>query len=194
MSDNGAARWNRRYEQADTDQPPKPAAVLENNRHLLPARGTAVDIACGRGGNALLLAAAKLDTSAWDYADAALDKLTAYARTRQLPIACECRDVVQSPPQAASFDVIVVSHFLNRGLAPYLIAALRPGGLLFYQTFISEAATAAGPGNPDYRLQPNELLQLFRPLHLVYYREEGLLGDLDAGFRDQAQYIGCQRP
>lgn len=193
MSDSNAERWNRRY-QASDQHPATPAAVLADNRHLLPDCGRALDLACGRGGNALLLAAAGLNTSAWDYADAALDRLTAYARTQQLPIACECRDVVQSPPQAASFDVIVVSHFLNRGLAPHLIAALRPGGLLFYQTFICEAATAAGPGNPDYRLQPNELLQLFRSLHLVYYREEGILGDLDAGFRDQAQYIGCQRP
>ncbi len=35
-----------------------------------------------------------------------------------------------------SFDVIVVSHLLDRTLAPALVAALRPGGLLYYQTSV----------------------------------------------------------
>ncbi len=193
MTDDGAGKWNRRYQHLRTDAAPQAAAVLQDNRHLLPIGGTAVDIACGRGGNTLLLAAAGLDTWAWDYAESALASLENLARTRQLNIHCECRDVVKSPPLPASFDVIVVSHFLERSLMPHLTAALRPGGLIFYQTFVLEAVSKTGPDNPAYRLAPNELLHAFNQLQLVYYREEGLLGDQKSGFRDRAQYIGCRR-
>lgn len=193
MADNGADKWNSRYQRLSTEAAPQAAAVLQDNRHLLPAAGTAVDIACGRGGNALLLAATGLDTWAWDYAESALSTLAKLAQARQLNIRRDCRDVVKSPPPPASFDVIVVSHFLDRSLMPHLVAALRPDGLIFYQTFIHEAVNRTGPDNPEYRLAPNELLHFFNNLQLVYYREEGLLGDQKSGFRDRAQYIGCQR-
>ena len=35
---------------------PKPAQVLSDYAYLLPESGTALDLACGRGGNALFLA------------------------------------------------------------------------------------------------------------------------------------------
>lgn len=190
MTRSDSGHWNQRYQQDQNGAAPQAARVLLDNRHLLPATGRAVDIACGRGGNALLLADHGLETLAWDYAEAALTQLTNFAREKQLSISCECRDVVQMPPPADRFDVITLSNFLDRELFPYLIKALRPGGLIFYQTFILERVTDIGPDNPSYRLAANELLHLFRELRLVYYREEGCLGDPERGFRDQAQYIG----
>jgi len=101
--------------------------------------------------------------------------------------------VVAQPPEAGSFDVIVVAHFLERALAPALMAALRPGGLLFYQTFIKEKVTDRGPGNPSYRLGRNELLKLFPSLEVVVYREEARIGDTTRGFRDQAMLVASKR-
>ena len=85
---------------------------------------------------------------------------------------------------------MVVSRFLERSLAGNLVRALKPGGLLFYQTFIREKADAAGPHNPAYLLRPNELLELFKDLRLLVYREEALIGDLDRGFRNEAMLVG----
>jgi tellurite methyltransferase len=102
----------------------------------------------------------------------------------------EVRDVVACPPRAESFDVIVVSRFLERALAPALIAALRPAGLLFYQTFTqSTVGDPKGPMNPDYRLAPQELLRLFQPLRLRVYREEGSVGDTTRGWRNEALLV-----
>ena len=67
-------------------------------------------------------------------------------------------DVEQEPPQANSFDVIVVSYFLERKLAPALMNALRPNGLLFYETFIREKPQGVGPSNPDFLLGENDIL------------------------------------
>lgn len=194
MSESNAERWNRRYHQAPDPHLATPAAVLADNRHLLPECGRALDLACGRGGNALLLARHALETHAWDYAAAAIEQLRSRARTLKLGIHTEVRDVVKRPPDPDSFDVIVVSRFLERGLAPALIHALRRNGLLFYQTYTQETVSDEGPSNPDYRLAPNELLVLFAPLRVVFYREEGRLGDHTAGFRNCAQLIGMKTP
>ncbi|MDZ7735460.1 MAG: class I SAM-dependent methyltransferase [Gammaproteobacteria bacterium] len=189
-----AERWNERYRALDNSDCPQACEVLEHYRHLLPHRGQALDIACGSGGNALLLAAHGLSTSAWDYSAVAIDKLRQHAEQQDLHIHTEIRDVTAEPPTGGSFDVIVVSHYLERGLCDSIIDALKPGGLLFYQTFTVEKVTDNGPANPDYRLAPNELLSLFAGLRVVFYREEGHLGDLERGFRDRVQFIGCKSP
>jgi tellurite methyltransferase len=48
------AKWDARYR--ERDRIPSPALVLSENLHLLPGSGAALDLACGLGENALLLA------------------------------------------------------------------------------------------------------------------------------------------
>jgi len=180
--------WNARYQL--TAQTPHAAHVLWENRHLLPATGRALDLACGLGGNALLLAAHGLDTWAWDIADVAVARLQAVAQQQGVVLHAEVRDVVSCPPAPASFDVIVVSRFLERRLTHPLIQALRPEGLLFYQTFTQvTVGTVWGPTHPAYRLAPQELLALFHPLHILVYREEGRVGDTRRGWRNEALLV-----
>lgn len=185
-------KWNWRYKDSDIAEG-KVAQVLEENIHLLPQRGKALELACGLGGNALLLARLGLDTEAWDISDVVINKLRAFVKKSKYALCAEIRDVVADPPEANSFDVIVVSHFLDRSLAPRLISALTPGGLLFYQTFIQDAASQHGPQDSSYRLSTNELLYLFATLNVIVYREEGRVGDISRGFRDEALFVGLQR-
>lgn len=182
--------WNSRY--ADAERGPA-AWALREHVHLLPAAGDALDLACGLGANALLLAEHGLDVQAWDYSWVAIERLGEEAGRRGLAVHGEVRDVVAAPPAPASFDVIVVSHFLERGLIPHLIAALRPGGLLFYQTFTLERPEGCqAPSNPAFLLQPGELLELCRPLRLLVYREDGLFGDRGQGLRALAALVGAR--
>ncbi|MFT5134961.1 MAG: tellurite methyltransferase [Gammaproteobacteria bacterium] len=181
-------KWNRIY--ASNDRTNLPAAnVLRENTHLLPGEGRALDVACGLGANALLLAQHGLQTCAWDISKTAIEKLILRSTELNISLLAELRNVILAPPTPASFDVIVVSHFLDRALMPHLIAALRDGGLIFYQTFIMDKISDSGPRNPDYLLRRNELLSLFRSLQIVLYREEGRLGDLQQGFRNEAILI-----
>lgn len=180
--------WNAHY--LAIARVPLAAHVLWENQHLLPATGRALDLACGLGGNALLLAACGLETWAWDISDIAVARVQAAAQQRSVALHAEVRDVVTCPPCAESFDVIVVSRFLERDLAPALIEALRPAGLLFYQTFTQvTVGDAKGPMNPAYRLAPQELLTLFHPLRLLVYREEGNVGDTTRGWRNEALLV-----
>jgi SAM-dependent methyltransferase len=190
-ADELRAKWARRHR--DREGPAQPAGVLLENAHLLPPRGDALDLACGLGGNALFLAARGLRVRAWDLSPVAIERLADEARARAVVVTAEVRDVVARPPEPDGFDVIVVSHFLDRGLAPALARGLRPGGLLYYQTFVREAVTDRGPPNLEYRLERNELLRLFPGLVLRVYREEGRLGDTARGTRDLA-WLVAERP
>lgn len=184
--------WETRYAQRP-DTEPRPAAVLADNAHLLPAGGAALDLACGAGGNALLLARHGLDTRGWDSAATAIERLAARARAEDLPLAAEVRDVLAAPPAPGSFDVIAVSRFLERELAPVIVAALRPGGLLYYQTFTRSRLTGRGPRRERFRLAEGELPALFADLETLVYREERDAGDTTRGLRDEAQLV-ARRP
>lgn len=189
MSDADRERWDARYRSGLLTQ--APAAVLTANRHLLPAGGRALDLACGLGANALVLAAAGLDTHAWDVSPVAIGQLDAHAAAAGLTVHSAVRDVLLAPPPPASFDVIVVARFLDRALCPVLAAALRPGGLLFYETFTRLAR--GGPANPDWSLAENELLALFAGLAVRLHRDDWDAGDPALGLRGFAQFVG-QRP
>lgn len=189
MSEQDASqiKWNQRH--ADPTHQPRAAEVLYQNRHLLPAAGRALDLACGLGGNALLMAKAGLEVTAWDLSPVAIGRLQGFMDAQGLNLRAEVRDLSLDPLPVDWFDVIVVSYFLDRSLIPALIAGLKQGGLIFYQTFTRIAVSGQGPANPDYRLGDNELLRLFESLNLRCYREENRLGDLSTGQRDVAMLV-----
>ncbi|MCB1877461.1 MAG: methyltransferase domain-containing protein [Chromatiales bacterium] len=184
MSDE--QKWNARYRQSG--ELPAPANVLLENAHLLPESGRSLDLACGLGANARYLSGLGLESHAWDLSAIAIDRI----RNETPGVLVQARDVTAQPPEPSTFDVIVVAHFLDRDLCAAISAALQPGGLLFYQTFSREAVNAIGPGNPAFRLAPNELLRLFGDLRLVVYREEGRIGNLSKGYRDLVHYVGMK--
>ena len=193
MSGADRVKWDHIYESSGVDETAKPCLVLSSHSHLLPTGGAALDLACGRGGNALFLAARGYNTRAWDISAVAIQRLADLARQRGVPLTAQQRDVTADPPEPESFDVIVVSRFLDQALAPAICAALKEQGLLFYQTFIREKVSEFGPHNPAYRLDANELLHLFSPLHLICYHEEGCVGDTERGFRNEAMLIAQKR-
>ncbi|OBS08266.1 class I SAM-dependent methyltransferase [Acidihalobacter prosperus] len=172
----------------------EPARVLLDHAHLLPADGYALDLACGLGANALFLARHGLRTAAWDASPTAIAALARAADSAGLSLDAEVRDVIALPPPVAAFDVIVVSRFLARALSPVLAAALKPNGLLFYQTFGPPSVDPGrGPRCADFRLAQGELPRLFPALELRAYREEGAFGDTKRGLRDEA-YAVFSRP
>ena len=184
------AKWNERYRAATGDR--EASRVLRESLHLLPENGRALDLACGLGGNAILLAEQGLKVDAWDIADVPIAALQAIVSDRHLPIEAKVRDVEVYPPVSETFDVIVVSYFLNRDIIPALIYALKPGGLIYYQTFIRQRVSDRGPKREEFRLADQELLHLFSGLQVLFYREEGCVGDVKNGFRDEAMFIGMK--
>lgn len=180
-------KWDARYREASAY--PLPSEVLTENQHLLPSSGRCLDLASGLGANALLLAEKNLQVEAWDISEEATRRLEQEAQRRALSVTAITRDVEVHPPEPDTFDIIVVTHFLDRSLFPGLSNALSPGGLLFYQTYSKECVTSAGPSNSEFRLDRRELLSSFPGLIVRVYREEGSAGAVELGFRDKAMLV-----
>lgn len=184
-------KWDKIYSQAEKTSPPV-CAVLKENNHLLPPSGKALEIACGLGSNALFLAKQGLKTEAWDISSVAIERLQSSAIQQQLPLTATQIDLTTVRPKPDQYDVIVVSHYLDRPFCQSIITMLKPGGLLFYQTFTAEKVSPEGPSRPEFVLAKNELLQLFLTLNLLVYREEGLVGNREKGFRNQAMLVASR--
>ena len=56
--------------------------------------------------------------------------------------------------------------------------ALRPGGLLVYETFTREQARRGKPTNPAFLLEPGELRTLVAPLEILFEREGDFEGKM----------------
>ncbi len=189
MDEKAQNKWNNIYSDVDISNK-RVSFGLQENSHLLPSTGRALDLACGTGGDAIFLAERGLKVDAWDISDAVVEKINVYANEHNLSINAEARDINAKPPLNEIYDVISVAHYLERSLVPLLIEALKPGGIVVYQTFTREVTPDySGPSNPNFRLAENELLQLFSGLRVVVYREESLLGDITSGFRNEALLI-----
>ena len=189
--ENLQQKWNNRYQQT-TAETQQAAFVMRNNLHLLPRDGVALDLACGLGANALLMARHGLTVEAWDLSTVALQKLQALAEQQSLTLTTQCRDVEQQPPENNRFDVVTVSYFLHRESFNEIIKALKPGGLLFYQTFSGPQRNGKGPANPAFRLQGGELLNLCEHMQVLYYREDDGYADSGGEFCDQAMIVAAR--
>ena len=159
----------------------EPTRWLVDHAHLLPS-GTALDVASGNGRNALWLAARGIDTLALDRDAVAIRNLREAAKRDGLPVRAEVVDLETDDftLPAAAFDVIVVVHYLHRPLFPSLKAALRPKGVLVYETFTRAQAARGKPSNPAFLLEPGELRTLVAPFHVLAEREGDFEGKMVA--------------
>lgn len=128
-----------------------------------------LDVACGRGRHARLFAALGCKVTAVDR-DLAIAEMLQDTR-----IEFVAADLEQGawPFGDAQFDVIVVTNYLHRPLFPALYAALAPGGLLLYETFAAGNAAFGRPTNPEFLLDPGELLDAFGSQMRVLAYEDG---------------------
>lgn len=64
------------------------------------------------------------------------------------------------PAGLTGFDVVIVANYLHRPLLSALVGALRPGGLLLYETFANGNQRHGRPSSPSFLLRQGELLRL----------------------------------
>ncbi len=128
-----------------------------------------LDVAAGSGRHARFLAGRGHAVIAVDSDEAALIELAGTAETVVADL-----ESAPWPLPGRSFDAVVVTNYLWRPLLPQIVAALRPGGVLIYETFASGNETVGRPARPDFLLWPGELLRAAAGLRIVAY-EDGFL-------------------
>ena len=149
-----------------------PAPLLREFSHLLPPKGMALDLACGGGRNAVYLARRGLEVTGIDWSEKSLDEAKDLARKVEVQVNWIHEDLESFLIPVAHFDVITCFYYRDPCLYSQIISALRPGGLLFYETFTREQLHfQIGPRNLAHLLSPGELLQSFGTLKVLFYRE-----------------------
>ncbi len=168
MTSAERSKWNHTHR---GKSPGEPEPFVAEMLPLLPRNGLALDVAAGRGRNALALARAGLRVIAADFSDVAMLALADYARAQGLPIWPVVADFDRFAFRDRSFDVIVNVNFLDRALFADLVRALKPGGILLAETFLIDQAELGHPKDPRFLLKHHELRDLTAGLELIRYRE-----------------------
>jgi SAM-dependent methyltransferase len=145
-----------------------PSPWLVRWSHLLAPQSRVLDVACGSGRHIHYLQALGHRVTGLD-----VDTRAAQSWTPQSELITADLENQPWPLQGGQghrlFDAVVVFNYLWRPLWPDLLASLAPGGLLLYETFAHGQALLGRPRNPDFLLQPGELIALCHPLQVLAY-------------------------
>ncbi|HXH47897.1 MAG TPA: class I SAM-dependent methyltransferase [Terriglobia bacterium] len=152
--------------------PTEPSSLLVRFSRFLPHSGLGLDLACGYGRNTLYLARQGLEAIG---IDRSLDALVAGredAARENLKVSFVQADLTRFAFPTNAFSVVVCFKYRDRNWYPSIRAALRPGGLLVYETYTFEhLGFGLKPLDPAHLLGRNELLQAFGDWEILYYRE-----------------------
>jgi SAM-dependent methyltransferase len=155
--------WNRRYAESEL------LRSAQANRFLVAevagiVPGTALDLACGEGRNAIHLAEQGWRVTAVDFSDVALARGERLARRRGVEIDWQLADLREYRPASAAFDFVFVLYLhlaaaARRAVLERAAAALVPGGtfLVVGHDLSNLTEGHGGPRNPDILYTPEVL-------------------------------------
>ncbi len=173
MREDSERFWDERYRKQEAAPERGPAAFLVEHRRLLPPRGRALDVAMGTGRNALYLASLGYEVTGIDVSEVAVARCREEAARLGLRIEAIQADLELYEIAIDAYDIVTNFYYLQRDLTPHLTAALRPGGVLVFETFTTEQRQFGwGPQQEEFLLRPGELRSLFPGLKVLAYREE----------------------
>jgi len=172
-----------------------PDALLLDYWDLLEVgaqRGSVLDLACGDGHNGLFAAEKGFPVILADLAESALKNAGIEAERVKGDVTLWHVDLEKgddNPLRSEAYGVILVFRYLHRPLMPCIKKGLAEGGVLFYETFTVEQPQFGKPKNPDFLLNPGELLDWFKEWKVIHYFE----GVKDHPKRVIAQIV-CKKP
>jgi len=167
------------------------AQLLIDHLHLLQNLTTGfgvLDLACGTGRNGLVLARQQIPVTFADSSETALATVSQQSAAEQLSVTCWQVDLETGEESALAgkqFDAVLVFNYLHRQLFPEIKRAIRPGGLLFYETFTEAQRKFGRPSNANFLLRSGELAYYFNDWEVLHNYE----GELTDPQRAVAQVI-----
>lgn len=172
MAKEDQDRWDGRHASGHAADGPSPflRQIFESSSWRIQ-RGRALDIATGKGRNALFLAERGFSVEGVDISEVALEEARREAGEKGLSIIFRQADLESIELPEAAYDIILNFNFLERSLIPKTKKALKLGGHIVFETYLIDQRVLGHPRNPVYLLGHNELLELFREFRILYYRE-----------------------
>lgn len=172
MSREDQTHWDARYRDegpAPVLDPPLPPPLFVDVQHLFPTKGTALELACGRGRGAVWLARRGMEYLGVDVSAEAIRLARELAARTGVADRCSfaAHDLDHGLPDGPPVDLIFSYLFFDRELANAMVDRLSPGGVLAIAT-LSEVGAEPGP----YRARPGELRELFGSLVVLAEAEE----------------------
>lgn len=184
MSGDDKTRWDRQHGlSSGADQPSGfLRQILESDAWHIP-HGLALDVATGKGHNAIFLAEMGFRVVGLDISTIALEEARRRAAEKSLEISWHVADLEQIELPAAAYNLIVNFNYLQRSLVPQIRRALKPEGHVIFETYLIDQQAIGHPKNPAYLLNHNELLDHFRSFRVLRYREGKYTDTREASFR-----------
>jgi SAM-dependent methyltransferase len=133
-----------------------------------------LDLACGTGRNGLLLVRRGIPVVFADRSAKALKVVKQRLAEDGLSGRIWQVDLEEPDPSPVSgqcFSAIIGFHYLHRPLFPVLLNAVKPGGLVVYETFTIMNRRFGRPNNLDFLLQPGELKSIFQVWEVIFHFE-----------------------
>src|SRR5262245_23284078 len=185
MALDDRARWDKKHAAEQAMQKPSSflKEIFEADSWPLP-KGRALDIATGKGRNAIFLAERGFQVVGIDISPVGLEMARRTAQEKCLAIDWQEADLecVELPKE--HYDLVVNLNYLQRSLVPQIKNTLKPGGWVIFETYLTDQSKIGDPINPDYLLLHNELLHFFRDFRILYYREGKFPQSGESAFRE----------
>lgn len=172
------SKWNTKYSTAGEVIPQPPALFLSHCADMvldmLPKQPSVLDLAAGEGRNALFLSSRGCIVDAVDISLEGLQRAKIRAEAQNLSLRPINADLDHFPMPESQYDLILNFFFLKRHLFPSIIKALKPGGLLMFETYTVHHQTLnkGRKMNPFFLLEPEELKHAFPMLEVLIYQEQ----------------------
>ena len=170
MSLKDKEKWNSKYAADEYITGKEPSRWLQENVGLLAKSGKALDIAGGEGRNSVFAARKGYEVTCLDISENGLRKAQALAQEKNAKITTVLADLDSNSLKENEYDLILCFNFLERSLFSGIHQALKPGGLLFYETFTVDYLKYSN-FKKEWVLEANELLQAFSDFHILRYQE-----------------------
>ncbi len=155
--------WDRKYaaqERLWSDRPNR--TVVAELSGLAPGR--ALDLACGEGRHAVMLAGLGWDVTGVDFSEIAIAKARARSVEEELDIQFVCADLLRYDPEPAAFDLVLVVYLQIPSAERRLVlaeaaSALAPGGslVLLGHDLTNLAEGVGGPSDPEVLYTPDDI-------------------------------------
>lgn len=169
-ADADKERWNNKYQTENYLFGRDPIPFLTAHIDLLP-KGKALDLAMGEGRNGVYLATQGFKVTGIDISETGLKKAQNLAAEKGASLTTVVADLEQYTISPNSYDVIICTYFLQRDLFPKITAALKPGGMVLFETYTIDHLQYRPKFNRTFLLERNELLTLLPGLQVLQYQE-----------------------